>query len=549
MTVASLPSRFLDSEDQFFKAIGYRREMYRLAYRQAAEEGLDGKQFNSRVSSLLREPTEEMHLAAVDAAEHQTFTNTPEGVFGAIAQMGTLGKQRAPILGFLMPFVRTPANLAAYTVDNLPGLQFAGTRLRRELTSGGPQTDMAMGRITMSLALLMAARSMYEAGDLSGEGPSNPRMKTYMPSAGRPPNSVRFGSKWYNFDRFDPLGAIMGGLADMFDALTYSKDPAAVTNTLLAATWGLAEDLSDSTYLQAVGNLIKSWKMGSEAGVVSGAKSFLGRTGGSFVPSISAFGARSMDVDHEGRALVRDAYTMTPNVGLFDAVVRQVKARTPFFREELPLAVDWKGDVQTRDYGGWWDEANPVKWSALHGDPAARALLENQVSVSKPRPTIRWSAGMSPMPGSTYIDEHGMPRGAYVDLLALDEGRGMIFEKYQQYIGQARYAAVRAAVGGRGRGGYNRAYASAKSKDKGIGSYWHDTLRNAVAQGTAQGKEEFIFWYLDQVEKGEPWPRPGSAEWDVMATDMRPQTTAPVPDTPPTPWRPEPERQQGTVRF
>jgi hypothetical protein len=70
-----VPGRLLGSEDEFFKTIGYRMEVYAQAQRQATSEGLSGQALRERFAELVANPPEHIRLQAVDAALYATFTS------------------------------------------------------------------------------------------------------------------------------------------------------------------------------------------------------------------------------------------------------------------------------------------------------------------------------------------------------------------------------------------------------------------------------------------------------------------------------------------
>ena len=130
-----LPLRALTSADEFFKQINYRSKLMTIAVREAnAHKGLSktkvvGKlpngtkvtEFDAFVADRFKAGFDETGLQGVDKeakryAKEVTFTKELDGVLGKFQE----AVNEAPILKLIVPFIKTPANLAIQAIEKTP---------------------------------------------------------------------------------------------------------------------------------------------------------------------------------------------------------------------------------------------------------------------------------------------------------------------------------------------------------------------------------------------------------------------------------------------
>ena len=127
-------------------------ELNSLAYRTAKGEGLEGAELGARVRELVENPSEEIHLGAVDASKYQTFTN----------DLGESGKQAQKFINnfppakIILPFVRTPTNILKYTAHRTP----FNKQMWADVKAGGVKRDVALARMSMGSGALFMGYNM-----------------------------------------------------------------------------------------------------------------------------------------------------------------------------------------------------------------------------------------------------------------------------------------------------------------------------------------------------------------------------------------------------
>lgn len=228
--------RALMTEDTFVKAVNYRMELRAGAYRDAAAQGLRGKEFAKAVASTIKDPPP----AIKTRAEQFALTNTLNREFEDLSAAGTYGLHAGEIgsgvahilnavpLGRVIgPFIRVAANDLHWASERTPILNLISDTLRADLFSGNPaRRAEALGKIgagaTASALIATYAATPIDAENpmaymtmITGEGPRDPGQRAALVRLGwQPYSGWNFYSKEYlSFRRLAPVGTILGIVA------------------------------------------------------------------------------------------------------------------------------------------------------------------------------------------------------------------------------------------------------------------------------------------------------------------------------------------------
>jgi len=352
-----IPGRALETQDAFFKSIGYRMELWAQSYRQASSEGLEGKALGERVAQLVNDPPENIRIAAADAALYNTFTN----------ETGEIGKSVMKLRGswapitFVLPFVRTPVNIARYSFERTPLAPLVG-QWRADIAAGGARRDLALARMATGSAAMTIAADMAMNGQLTGRGPSDPAERAALQRTGWQPYSVRVGDKWVAYNRLDPLGQTLGFAADFSEAMGRGDiDPEDMDEwqEVMAGGIGAASQFAvNKTYLQGLADLLNMTTDPNRYG-----EGYVNDFIASFVPFTSAMGAAERFVDPTGREVE------TP----MDAML----AKIPGLSEKLTPKRDlWGAEIKPQQvFGRAYDVLSPARVSQDIESPIDRELL------------------------------------------------------------------------------------------------------------------------------------------------------------------------------
>ena len=365
--VVRIPGRALAAEDEFFKTIGYRMELNAQALRQATSEMNAGfikpEELKGRIQDILDNPPENIRIAAVDAATYQTFTNTP----GNLAQglQGVVAKY--PALKVLLPFVKTPANILTYTFERTPLAPFM-KKVQADIAAGGARADLAYARMTTGTMLMMAAADMAMSGSITGGGPTDSKEKAALMRTGWQPYSVKVGDRWYAYNRFDPIGSLLGMPADLVEILinTDQEDPNYdAEEAAIAIIAAVGSNVLNKTYLSGLSEFFEA--MGDPKRKAEG---FVQRFAGSLIPTGVAEITKATD------PYALEAYT------ILDAM----KRRTPGFSKDLPVRRDiWGRPIDLRSGLGWaYDAFSPIYSKQEKPEPIDTEMLRLEAPVGIP---------------------------------------------------------------------------------------------------------------------------------------------------------------------
>lgn len=258
---ATVPGRLLGAEDEFFKTIGYRMEVHAQAFRQATSEGLSGNDFALRMRDLVNDPPEHIRINAADAAMYSTFTNEV-GWFGkAIMNLRNSGSPIGQLgVNLVLPFVRTPTNIARYTFERTPFAPLVG-QWRADIAAGGARADLALARMSTGTAIMLTAMDYANDGVVSGAGPSDNTQREALLRSGWQPYSIKAGDKWYSYNRADPFGATMGFAASISEAVNNGEinqeDMDEWQEVMAMSIASVSQVVINKTYLSGVSNFVE----------------------------------------------------------------------------------------------------------------------------------------------------------------------------------------------------------------------------------------------------------------------------------------------------
>ncbi|MFF5867254.1 hypothetical protein [Pseudomonas sp. NPDC012596] len=318
-------------------------ETYSLAYRTAVGEGLKGDALGARVKDLVANPTDKMKEGARAAAEFQTFTDKS----GAVINMLNGAKNRIPlgVGNVVAPFVKTPGKILAYNVKHTPLLTYLFEDSRKASGTGGAAHEQvlarqAIGSLVYSLGAMGAA-----AGVLTGAGPSDDTERRAWLAAGNQPLSIKINGEWYSFARIEPLATLFGISADVYQNY---KDG---DTTAAAFTKALSGNFLSKTWLQGLSKAVQ-------------AIADPDRYGAGWVNSTGATLANPWTIGAQA-ARIGDDYKRQAD---FKSFTDQLKYRTPFLRESLPIKLDHFG-APMEENERQWHGFGPITRSKPSDDP------------------------------------------------------------------------------------------------------------------------------------------------------------------------------------
>jgi len=213
------PYRWLAAADNFWKSIIVNSEFNTKAYMRASKEGLKGIDLAKRIEDLVSDPkVREVWLPEAEkVAREYTFQDDPDLALNALQAI-----QRMPFGRLIVPFIQTPYNIMTFYRRRSP-FGFISASFYRDIKAGGLRRMEAISRISVGLAMTGGAYALYKLGNFTGPYPSNKKERDMWIAEGRRPWSVKIGNYWFQYSRYQPLGAYLMSIAALDETFKDSK--------------------------------------------------------------------------------------------------------------------------------------------------------------------------------------------------------------------------------------------------------------------------------------------------------------------------------------
>lgn len=379
------PSNINALADDFYKVIAARGELHAQAFRRAMAEGLEGREASARIADLIDNPTDDMLAAAEKQMNELTFTRADgkfEKALGGVRRMIDENSGPVPAATFMaLPFLRTPLNLTSLAVRYSP-LAPLSARFRSALAAGGAEAETAKAQMALGSALWSVWMGMALEGQISGGGPGSPEQKQAMMRAdeigrvGWQPYSVRFGDRWYSYERADPLGTALSLIGDFAELVNNDDWTGAnfeeASEIAANAVVAIGAAFFDKTVLRSAFEFTEAMTSGD----VALAERYIMNKASSMLPA-SSF----------NRMLRRGA---DPYMRETHNVVTALKNTIPGLSDELPVSRDLWGQPRTYQtgLGTVYDAIVPVQTREAGGSAIDAEILANGVGVRMPPKSI-----------------------------------------------------------------------------------------------------------------------------------------------------------------
>ena len=370
-----LPGRALMTEDEFWKAIAFRRQLNSLAARRAMDlrreakamrdNGADEQQIAdaqlteadilSSIDDVLKGNNAAATNSAQDFARVATFTNPVEGdlgKFGAAIQGSTIGR-------ILMPFFRTPVQITNALIERSPYGWFKAYQNAKDPI----KRDALIARASLGTSVMGYSMYQYMNGRITGSGPSDYTLRRQMEDIGwkrwsivhpkvENPRWLQVGHmyvlhpddvEYQSYHRMEPVSMALAISADLAERLRWPTAYQEEGEQMFMSGVNVIFDyLKEQTFLQGMGNIAKLFELGSASGNNEASKivqSFVG----SMIPHSSLLSAIERQpmfsgdptspliiADRDDPMFLRDFY----------AGLERMDARMPLRESEGPILRD-----------------------------------------------------------------------------------------------------------------------------------------------------------------------------------------------------------------
>jgi len=345
--------RTLGAEDKVFRTYAYRRSIEEQAKLRSKAEGRPTKDLSAN-------PTADMVSQAILDAEVSTFNNQNIVAKGLESLKTHAGPAGEAVIDLIIPFKRTPANIAARLLESTPlGVPKAAYDLAKAYRQSVNKKisfeaqrkfSQTIGRSVTGSGLITLGYMLAKAGLATGLYSEDKGERNVQEAAGRSPMSVRVGDTWHQIGAFSPLGNLIAVGAAM-----YKPDAEEALATRLPGIVGKV--LLDQPFLRGPSQVVDVVEDPNRAGAA-----FFGGMAGSFVPTLASdVGALRDNTRRESKG-----------------VLQRVQSRVPIWRESLPERRDVFGDqLESRRSA----IADPTLTTTAKDQPFLQEILRLDISI------------------------------------------------------------------------------------------------------------------------------------------------------------------------
>ena len=347
-----------------------------LAHRQTVGEISDGKipqsAYDDRLHELIENPPEAIRMESAYEAAYRTFTLPPGPRVRAFHRM--IAGLPFNAGRFQFPFVNTPAQIFSYTFERTPLAPFT-QRFRAAVAKGGAEADLAWTRMSLGTMAMMFAVDLGLQGHLTGSGPKDKGEKAAQMRSGWRPNALRLGSKFITISRVDPVGFLLGLGGEIAEWLTNDHAPdeqtmAQAEEGFAAGVFAIVETVLSKSYMQSLALLTEAVNDPGGYG-----EQWVNRFAASWVPTAVKDVAQAID----------------PVKRHTNDIWSSIKARLPYFREDLPAQNDlWGREIKYSSgftfglpgtageiAGRGYDILSPLYGSSYKPEPIDEVMLQD----------------------------------------------------------------------------------------------------------------------------------------------------------------------------
>ncbi len=374
----NLPGRLLEAEDQVFHSVAYSQELYSRLYAkargQAAKEGIAKDKVadyvQDRMSAWKLNTPKDVAQAAQAAALRMVLKEEPgtwvKGLLNLKENGGGIGK----FMNFIVPFIKTPANILRQGVEATPlGIVPAGrtAQQRAAFAAGGRESAEAGGRIAAGTSALALLAYYAASGQISGSGPKDASERAALMEKGWRPQSIKIGDTWVDYTNLQPLSQPMMAMANAFDKYreTGKQPTPEEVAEIVAASGG---SLLDQSFLSGLSDTNAALNDPARYG-----KQWASRFAQGFVP-MSGLGRNV-------------AQAIDPVVREQKTVEGSIRSVVPFASKTVEPKLDRFGQPVVRPGGAFNRGFNPLTLSTESKDPLLEELGRLKVESIGTPPT------------------------------------------------------------------------------------------------------------------------------------------------------------------
>jgi hypothetical protein len=441
------PLRLLSATDEFFKTIAREGDFYAQSYRLGVKKNLKGPSLLSYTTEQARRPTQQMKRAAELEATYRTFTR----------ELGVPGQtvaalRKVPGVRYIMPFVRTPVNIAKFGLERTPLKAFDLFRqaAKGQLSKSGELSE-EVGKLAIGMGLMAWTAGQVVSGNVTGTGPTNREdFRALRDGTNWKPNSIRIGDQFFSYSRLEPFATMFGIMADATELTQAGLEAGVIGDTeakeiVDGVSQMLVRNLSDKTFLQGLSSTSDALHDPGRYG-----ERWLSQRVRAVVPNIIGQASRAQDpVLRKTQGILDSIRGQLPKIGDFEG------------RQGLFPVRNFFGEPIEQPGNFWFKYMVPIRISDLQAGPAGEIVAEVGARIQS-------------------LSRNMTVKNTKIKL------NDKQFDRFEELSGQAAKEEVGKLVGTLG----------TLSKE-----LQQDQVEKAFARGRARGKKQFVFEEFPEVRR------------------------------------------------
>jgi hypothetical protein len=392
-----MPTKALDWEDNYWKAVNYRMEVHKLSANAGVKQGLSGEELQKFVLEFANDPPDSIKLMAQKRARTNTFTNPLDTQLSKnINDLIKTEMYGIQPLKAIIPFARTPINISNFIVDRSP-LAWRSETWNRAMAKGGREAQMAKAQMALGTTVMSTLSLIgYLTGRITGNGPGNRQQNAEYQKLGKKRYSTLIGDTYVPNSAFgEPFASYLnmaGDISEISHALNTEVDVREAQEVGALVAWSLVNSMSPDQVMRGFSDVISAIQDRQMP------KSMAADMTASMVP----FSGFARDFRRSSDPVARDTSVAKDDDAPFlQEIINKLKNQVPGFSEDLPARKNMFGediilpdaigpDVISPFYTTKVDKSDvvlPELFRLGYGGPfskAAPAPGENHLSITMP---------------------------------------------------------------------------------------------------------------------------------------------------------------------
>nr|DAQ24496.1 MAG TPA: hypothetical protein [Caudoviricetes sp.] len=366
-TFARVNSRLMAGEDEFFKQLVFQARQYASISRQLDEQNIFDaakrkEEFNKLADRWFTDDglVNMNNPGAAEALRMAEYTTYSQDVTTQWVRAINDASNRSPVLKVLMPFVKTVWNVQIDALEHTP-FAFLSKQWRNDWSAKGWSREEALGRAAVGTMFMVYAYQLCDEGIITGALSEDKSKREAQTRAGIRPYSIKIGDTYIPYDRLDPLGTLLGIVADTTTIIKNATDAestgAEVEGVPEAVLGAFFRTMTNKSFLSSMTDFFKVFDSQRDPG--SQLMQFSWNTGKAFMPGSGLFRASANAVT----GLRGESYERPDTVASYlgDIDMFRLANSLAVRAKNIPLRYDWfTGD--TYGFRGYFYTESNKDW-------------------------------------------------------------------------------------------------------------------------------------------------------------------------------------------